>query len=213
MVAIASVFVCEMCFQCKSRLKESAITIVCQNVNIIVILSVIIFLSLLRWVPAFFYFLSTVGDGNSKISSVYINNTHGVDDDDFYDRNLALFEVWNHALIKHYLLHRLKKMLLDLLPSVFKKCCLIFDTYHTYQNKPLKLAYCLPNHRAQNNAAFGRWVQMIYPFLSFWEISAVTWKQLCVLNVAVWHSICFCHSYNSFFLKTFFCCFPLCLWC
>lgn len=33
------------------------------------------------------------GDGNSKISSVYINNTHGVDDDDFYDRNLALFEV------------------------------------------------------------------------------------------------------------------------
>uniref|UniRef100_A0A8C9X0U8 Solute carrier family 12 member 6 n=1 Tax=Sander lucioperca TaxID=283035 RepID=A0A8C9X0U8_SANLU len=31
-------------------------------------------------------------DGNSKISSVYINNTHGVDDDDFYDRNLALFE-------------------------------------------------------------------------------------------------------------------------
>uniref|UniRef100_A0A7N6AD12 Solute carrier family 12 member 6 n=1 Tax=Anabas testudineus TaxID=64144 RepID=A0A7N6AD12_ANATE len=37
----------------------------------------------------FFLFL---GDGNSKISSVYINNTHGVDDDDFYDRNLALFE-------------------------------------------------------------------------------------------------------------------------
>uniref|UniRef100_A0A673BQT7 Solute carrier family 12 member 6-like n=1 Tax=Sphaeramia orbicularis TaxID=375764 RepID=A0A673BQT7_9TELE len=33
-----------------------------------------------------------VGEGNSKISSVYINNTHGVDDDDFYDRNLALFE-------------------------------------------------------------------------------------------------------------------------
>ncbi|KAJ4949607.1 hypothetical protein JOQ06_021117 [Pogonophryne albipinna] len=32
------------------------------------------------------------GVGNSKISSVYINNTHGVDDDDFYDRNLALFE-------------------------------------------------------------------------------------------------------------------------
>ncbi|KAK9524958.1 hypothetical protein VZT92_017314 [Zoarces viviparus] len=32
------------------------------------------------------------GDGNSKISSVYINNTHGGDDDDFYDRNLALFE-------------------------------------------------------------------------------------------------------------------------
>lgn len=38
------------------------------------------------------------GDGNSKISSVYINNTHGVDDDDFYDRNLALFEVWNSTL-------------------------------------------------------------------------------------------------------------------
>ncbi|KAL6118365.1 slc12a6 [Pungitius sinensis] len=32
------------------------------------------------------------GDGNSKISSVYINNTHGGDDDDFYDKNLALFE-------------------------------------------------------------------------------------------------------------------------
>uniref|UniRef100_A0A3B3Z889 Solute carrier family 12 member 6 n=1 Tax=Periophthalmus magnuspinnatus TaxID=409849 RepID=A0A3B3Z889_9GOBI len=32
------------------------------------------------------------GDGNSKISNVYINNTHGMDDDDFYDRNLALFE-------------------------------------------------------------------------------------------------------------------------
>ncbi|XP_061921838.1 solute carrier family 12 member 6-like isoform X1 [Entelurus aequoreus] len=32
------------------------------------------------------------GDGNSKISSVYINNSHGVDDDDLYDRNLALFE-------------------------------------------------------------------------------------------------------------------------
>ncbi|XP_029382277.1 solute carrier family 12 member 6 isoform X3 [Echeneis naucrates] len=31
-------------------------------------------------------------DGNSKISSVYINNSHGMDDDDFYDRNLALFE-------------------------------------------------------------------------------------------------------------------------
>uniref|UniRef100_A0A8C3AE74 Solute carrier family 12 member 6 n=1 Tax=Cyclopterus lumpus TaxID=8103 RepID=A0A8C3AE74_CYCLU len=31
-------------------------------------------------------------DGNSKISSVYINNSHGLDDDDFYDRNLALFE-------------------------------------------------------------------------------------------------------------------------
>ncbi|KAM6949417.1 solute carrier family 12 member 6 [Aplochiton taeniatus] len=32
------------------------------------------------------------GDGNAKMSSVYINNSHGVDDDDFYDRNLALFE-------------------------------------------------------------------------------------------------------------------------
>ncbi|XP_051917386.1 solute carrier family 12 member 6-like isoform X2 [Hippocampus zosterae] len=32
------------------------------------------------------------GHGNSKMSSVYINNSHGVDDDDFYDRNLALFE-------------------------------------------------------------------------------------------------------------------------
>ncbi|KAG7264840.1 hypothetical protein CRUP_004383 [Coryphaenoides rupestris] len=32
------------------------------------------------------------GDVNSKISSVYINNSHVVDDDDFYDRNLALFE-------------------------------------------------------------------------------------------------------------------------
>ncbi|XP_072526754.1 solute carrier family 12 member 6-like [Salminus brasiliensis] len=32
------------------------------------------------------------GDGNAKISSVYINNSHAVDDDDFYDRNLALFE-------------------------------------------------------------------------------------------------------------------------
>uniref|UniRef100_A0A673W5B2 Solute carrier family 12 member 6 n=1 Tax=Salmo trutta TaxID=8032 RepID=A0A673W5B2_SALTR len=31
-------------------------------------------------------------DGNSKMSNVYINNSHGVDDDDFYDRNLALFE-------------------------------------------------------------------------------------------------------------------------
>ncbi|XP_063042388.1 solute carrier family 12 member 6-like isoform X2 [Engraulis encrasicolus] len=30
--------------------------------------------------------------GDGKISSVYINNSHGVDDDDFYDRNLALFE-------------------------------------------------------------------------------------------------------------------------
>uniref|UniRef100_G3Q524 Solute carrier family 12 member 6 n=1 Tax=Gasterosteus aculeatus aculeatus TaxID=481459 RepID=G3Q524_GASAC len=33
-----------------------------------------------------------LSDGNSKISSVYINNTHGGDDDDFYDKNLALFE-------------------------------------------------------------------------------------------------------------------------
>uniref|UniRef100_A0A3B1JY62 Solute carrier family 12 member 6 n=1 Tax=Astyanax mexicanus TaxID=7994 RepID=A0A3B1JY62_ASTMX len=32
------------------------------------------------------------GDGNAKISNVYINNSHTVDDDDFYDRNLALFE-------------------------------------------------------------------------------------------------------------------------
>uniref|UniRef100_A0A8D3CSP5 Solute carrier family 12 member 6 n=1 Tax=Scophthalmus maximus TaxID=52904 RepID=A0A8D3CSP5_SCOMX len=32
------------------------------------------------------------GDGNSKISSVYINNSHCLDDDDFYDKNLALFE-------------------------------------------------------------------------------------------------------------------------
>uniref|UniRef100_A0A8C9SNH5 Solute carrier family 12 member 6 n=1 Tax=Scleropages formosus TaxID=113540 RepID=A0A8C9SNH5_SCLFO len=31
-------------------------------------------------------------DGHGKLSGVYINNTHGVDDDDFYDRNLALFE-------------------------------------------------------------------------------------------------------------------------
>uniref|UniRef100_A0AAY4CSU9 Solute carrier family 12 member 6 n=1 Tax=Denticeps clupeoides TaxID=299321 RepID=A0AAY4CSU9_9TELE len=30
--------------------------------------------------------------GSPKISSVYINNSHAVDDDDFYDRNLALFE-------------------------------------------------------------------------------------------------------------------------
>lgn len=41
-----------------------------------------------------------LGDGNSKISSVYINNTHGLDDDDFYDRNLALFEVQNAIIIK-----------------------------------------------------------------------------------------------------------------
>ncbi|KAI4893243.1 hypothetical protein NFI96_024940 [Prochilodus magdalenae] len=33
-----------------------------------------------------------IGDGNAKISSVYINNSHAMDDDDFYDRNLALFE-------------------------------------------------------------------------------------------------------------------------
>ncbi|KAJ8382511.1 hypothetical protein SKAU_G00032890 [Synaphobranchus kaupii] len=32
------------------------------------------------------------GDAHAKLSSVYINNSHGVDDDDFYDRNLALFE-------------------------------------------------------------------------------------------------------------------------
>ncbi|XP_072232966.1 solute carrier family 12 member 6-like isoform X2 [Leuresthes tenuis] len=38
------------------------------------------------------HFSMDQGDGNSKISSVYINNTHGMDDDDFYDRNLALFE-------------------------------------------------------------------------------------------------------------------------
>lgn len=38
------------------------------------------------------YSYSDHGDGNSKLSSVYINNTHGLDDDDFYDRNLALFE-------------------------------------------------------------------------------------------------------------------------
>ncbi|XP_077083530.1 solute carrier family 12 member 6 isoform X2 [Siphateles boraxobius] len=34
-----------------------------------------------------------LGDGDGvKLSSVYINNSHAVDDDDFYDRNLALFE-------------------------------------------------------------------------------------------------------------------------
>jgi len=33
------------------------------------------------------------GDGGEKLSSVYINNSHAIDDDDFYDRNLALFEV------------------------------------------------------------------------------------------------------------------------
>ncbi|XP_073763941.1 solute carrier family 12 member 6 isoform X1 [Danio rerio] len=32
------------------------------------------------------------GDGGVKLSSVYINNSHAMDDDDFYDRNLALFE-------------------------------------------------------------------------------------------------------------------------
>uniref|UniRef100_A0A3P8QZ63 Solute carrier family 12 member 6 n=1 Tax=Astatotilapia calliptera TaxID=8154 RepID=A0A3P8QZ63_ASTCA len=32
------------------------------------------------------------GEGNSKTSSVYINSNHQVDDDDFYDKNLALFE-------------------------------------------------------------------------------------------------------------------------
>uniref|UniRef100_A0A671L917 Solute carrier family 12 member 6 n=1 Tax=Sinocyclocheilus anshuiensis TaxID=1608454 RepID=A0A671L917_9TELE len=31
-------------------------------------------------------------DGGVKLSSVYINNSHAIDDDDFYDRNLALFE-------------------------------------------------------------------------------------------------------------------------
>ncbi|XP_067257049.1 solute carrier family 12 member 6-like isoform X1 [Chanodichthys erythropterus] len=31
------------------------------------------------------------GDG-VKLSNVYINNSHAIDDDDFYDRNLALFE-------------------------------------------------------------------------------------------------------------------------
>ncbi|KAL0970050.1 hypothetical protein UPYG_G00236460 [Umbra pygmaea] len=35
---------------------------------------------------------SEQADGNAKMSSVYINNSHGVDDDDFYDKNLALFE-------------------------------------------------------------------------------------------------------------------------
>ncbi len=33
------------------------------------------------------------GDGDEKLSGVYINNSHAIDDDDFYDRNLALFEV------------------------------------------------------------------------------------------------------------------------
>uniref|UniRef100_A0A3Q4I5N1 Solute carrier family 12 member 6 n=1 Tax=Neolamprologus brichardi TaxID=32507 RepID=A0A3Q4I5N1_NEOBR len=33
-----------------------------------------------------------LGEGNSKTSSVYINSNHQVDDDDFYDKNLALFE-------------------------------------------------------------------------------------------------------------------------
>ncbi|XP_058637373.1 solute carrier family 12 member 6-like isoform X3 [Onychostoma macrolepis] len=32
------------------------------------------------------------GDSGVKLSSVYINNSNGIDDDDFYDRNLALFE-------------------------------------------------------------------------------------------------------------------------
>ncbi|KAJ8261569.1 hypothetical protein GJAV_G00155830 [Gymnothorax javanicus] len=32
------------------------------------------------------------GDARAKLTSAYINNSHGVDDDDFYDRNLALFE-------------------------------------------------------------------------------------------------------------------------
>uniref|UniRef100_A0A668VY73 Solute carrier family 12 member 6 n=1 Tax=Oreochromis aureus TaxID=47969 RepID=A0A668VY73_OREAU len=33
-----------------------------------------------------------LSEGNSKTSSVYINSNHQVDDDDFYDKNLALFE-------------------------------------------------------------------------------------------------------------------------
>ncbi|TRY65511.1 hypothetical protein DNTS_021733 [Danionella cerebrum] len=36
--------------------------------------------------------LSHLQSGEAKASSVYINNSHGGDDDDFYDRNLALFE-------------------------------------------------------------------------------------------------------------------------
>ncbi|XP_066579027.1 solute carrier family 12 member 6 isoform X2 [Amia ocellicauda] len=32
------------------------------------------------------------GDGHMKLSSVYMNNSHAIDDDDFFDRNLALFE-------------------------------------------------------------------------------------------------------------------------
>lgn len=35
---------------------------------------------------------SSVEHGDVKLSSTYINNSHSVDDDDFYDRNLALFE-------------------------------------------------------------------------------------------------------------------------
>lgn len=52
------------------------------------------FLSLCLWFLSlsFFYWL---GEGNSKTSSVYINSNHQVDDDDFYDKNLALFEVQN----------------------------------------------------------------------------------------------------------------------
>ncbi|XP_027893660.1 solute carrier family 12 member 6 isoform X2 [Xiphophorus couchianus] len=35
---------------------------------------------------------SSIDQGDGKISSVYINNSHGMDDDEFFDRNLALFE-------------------------------------------------------------------------------------------------------------------------
>ncbi|XP_032439995.1 solute carrier family 12 member 6 isoform X2 [Xiphophorus hellerii] len=35
---------------------------------------------------------SSIDQGEGKISSVYINNSHGMDDDEFFDRNLALFE-------------------------------------------------------------------------------------------------------------------------
>uniref|UniRef100_A0A8C7DK72 Solute carrier family 12 member 6 n=1 Tax=Oncorhynchus kisutch TaxID=8019 RepID=A0A8C7DK72_ONCKI len=44
------------------------------------------------FLPLFVSVCVCVGDGNAKMSNVYINNSHGVDDDDFYDRNLALFE-------------------------------------------------------------------------------------------------------------------------
>ncbi len=39
------------------------------------------------------------GDGGVKLSNVYINNSHAIDDDDFYDRNLALFEVCSVDII------------------------------------------------------------------------------------------------------------------